>query len=102
MSEEPPVYIDATQLRMRPSDMRQLTKATGRTFEQLLQSDESADKFQAMAFIELRRRHRDADLDADQLWAMAGDVEIELGDETPDPTANGRPTISLPSAATGE
>jgi hypothetical protein len=100
MSEEPPVRIDATQLRMRPSDMRQLTKTTGRTFEQLLESDESADKFQAMAFIELRRRHRD--LDGDQLWSMAGEVEIELGDELPDPTANGLPTMSLPSAATGE
>jgi hypothetical protein len=97
---EPPVRIDATQLRMRPADMRQLTKATGRTFEQLLQSDESADKFQAMAFIELRRRH--PEMDADQLWSMAGDVEVEMGAETVDPTGNGQPTISLPSAVTGE
>jgi hypothetical protein len=99
-TEEPPVRIEATSLRMRPSDMRQLTKATGRTLEQLLQSDESADKFQAMAFMELRRRH--PALDADQLWSMAGDVEVEIGGETPDPTANGQQTISLPYADTGE
>jgi hypothetical protein len=97
---EPPVRIDATSLRMRPADMRQLTKATGRTYEQLLGSEETADKFQAMAFIELRRRHPETD--ADQLWSMAGDVEIEMGTEPPDPTANGQQTISLPSAVTGE
>jgi hypothetical protein len=96
---EPPVRIDATALRMRPADMRQLTKATGRNFEQLLASEESADKFQAMAFIELRRRH--PDYDADQLWALAGDTEVEMGSEAPDPTGNGRRTTSPPSAVTG-
>jgi hypothetical protein len=96
---EPPVRIDATSLRMRPSDMRQLTKVTGRTFDQLMQSDEAADKFQALAFVELRRRH--PDLDGGEVWELAGDVEVELGAERPDPTGNGRPTISPPSAVTG-
>jgi hypothetical protein len=97
--EEPPVRIDATGLRMRPSDMRQLTKATGRTLEQLLQSEESADKFQAMAFIELRRRH--PDLNADELWELAGDVEVEMGADLADPTVSAQPTISPPSVGTG-
>ena len=96
---EPPVRIDATGIRMRPNDMRQLTKATGRTFEQLLQSEESADKFQAMSFIELRRRH--PDLDAGELWDMAGDVVVEMGNDQVDPTVSVLPTISPPSADTG-
>ena len=97
---EPPVRIDATAMRMQPSAMRQLTKATGRTLEQLLNSEESADKFQAMAFMELRRRHPLKE--AAELWDMAGEVEVELGTEAVDPTANGRPTTSPPSVVTGE
>jgi hypothetical protein len=84
---------------MQPAAMRQLTKATGRTLEQLLQSDESADKFQAMAFMELKRRH--PEMDAGALWELAGEVEVELANEAPDPTANGRLTISPPSVVTG-
>lgn len=100
LMDEPPVRIDATGIRMRPADMRQLTKATGRSFEQLINSEESADKFQAMAFIELRRRH--PDLDADELWELAGNTEIELGNDQPDPTVSVPPTISPPSVATIE
>jgi len=86
-------------MRMQPNAMRQLTKATGRTFDQLLESGEPADKFQAMAFIELKRRH--PDMDVADLWTLAGEVEIELGAETVDPTGNGRPTTWPPSAVTG-
>jgi len=96
---EPPVRIDATAMRMQPNAMRQLTKATGRTLEQLLASEESADKFQAMAFIELKRRHPLRE--AAELWELAGEVEVEMAAETVDPTGNGRPTISPPSAVTG-
>ena len=96
---EPPVRIDVTALRMAPSVMRLLSHTTGRSMEQLLQSEESADKFQAMAFVELRRRH--PELDGDQLWAAAGDVEVELVNEPPDFTGNGLPTTSPPYAATG-
>jgi hypothetical protein len=96
---EPPVRIETTALRMQPDAMRQLTKATGRTLEQLLASEESADKFQAMAFMELKRRHPERE--AAELWQMAGEVEVELGTEAVDPTANGRPTMSLPSVVSG-
>jgi hemerythrin-like domain-containing protein len=96
MTDEPAVRVDATGMRMQPNAMRQLSKATGRSFEQLLNSDESADKFQAMAFIELKRRH--PDWEAAALWELAGEVEVELGTEPPDPTGNGRPTISPPFA----
>jgi hypothetical protein len=41
-------------------------------------------------------------MDADQVWSLAGDTEVEMGAETPDPTVNGPPTISLPSAVIGE
>ena len=84
---------------MTPSVMRLLSKTTGRSMEQLLQSEESADKFQAMAFVELRRRH--PDWDGDELWAAAGDVEVELGSEPPDFTGNGQPITVPPSAVTG-
>jgi hypothetical protein len=85
---------------MRPNDMRQLTKATGRTLEQLLASEESADKFQAMAFIELRRRH--PDYDSGMLWELAGDTEVEVSEEAADPTDREPPTTSLPSVVSGE
>jgi hypothetical protein len=80
--------------------MRHLTKATGRSFDQLMSSDESADKFQALAFIELRRRH--PDLDAGELWELAGDTEVEMGIEPVDPTESEQPTMLLSSVDTGE
>ena len=49
--------FDPSTIRINPQAMRMLTAATGRTMEQLMASDEPADKFQAMAFFELRRRH---------------------------------------------
>lgn len=96
---EPPVRLDVTALRMTPSVMRLLSHTTGRSVEQLLQSEESADKFQAMAFIELHRRH--PDWSGDELWAAAADTEVILSPEPPDFTGNGQPTTVPPSAVTG-
>ena len=85
---------------MTPSVMRLLSKTTGRSMEQLLQSEESADKFQAIAFFEVRRRH--PELSAEDLWQLAGDVEVELGGtDTPDPFATVSSTESPPSPTTG-
>ena len=94
------VHLDTQHLRMSPQVMRMLTAATGRTMEQLMASDESADKFQAMAFIELHRRHRD--LDAAALWELAGATEVELSPEAPDPFATGSSTDEPRSLTTGE
>ena len=94
------VRIDPANIRMSPQAMRMLTVATGRTMEQLMQSDESADKFQAMAFFELRRRH--PGLDPTELWDLAGEAEVEMGgDQTPDPFGTGSSTGTPLSPATG-
>lgn len=94
------VRIDVANIRMSPQAMRMLTVATGRTMEQLMASDESADKFQAMAFFELRRRH--PGLDPTALWELAGDTEVEMGGtETADPFGTGSSTGTPPSPATG-
>lgn len=94
------VYIDAAHVRMSATAMRMLTKATGRTMEQLMQSEESADKFQTMAFFELRRRH--PGLDAAELWQLAGDAEVEMSGEPPDPFGTASSTGSPALPATGE
>jgi len=99
MIDEPAVSVQMTSLRMRPYDMRQLTKVTGRTFQQMVDSDEPADKLQALAFVELLHRHPGDD--PAELWERAGMVYVELNAEPVDPTANGRPTMSPPSAVTG-
>jgi len=94
------VRIDPNNVRMSPQAMRMLTRATGRTMEQLMNSEESADKFQAIAFFEVRRRH--PELSAEDLWQLAGDVEVELGGtDTPDPFATVSSTESPPSPTTG-
>jgi hypothetical protein len=94
------VHIDPNNVRLSPQAMRMLTKATGRTMSQLMESPEDADKFQAMAFFELRRRH--PNLSAEDLWDRAGTVEIELGAVvTADPFGTAPSTGSPTSPTTG-
>ena len=86
MADEPLIRITAASgLRLRPADLRQLTKATGRTFDQLINSEETADKMQALAFLELRRRHPDYDADQmDPMQPQEGDDKPDSGDDVED------------------
>ena len=94
------MHFDPNTIRINPQAMRMLTVATGRTMEQLMASEEPADKFQAMAFFELRRRH--PELGPDALWELAGTIDIELGDTTTaDPFGTGSATVAPPSPTTG-
>jgi hypothetical protein len=93
------VRIDPNHIRMSPLVMRKLTAATGRTMEQLMASDESADKFQAMAFIQLHRHHQN--MSAEDLWELAGTTEVELAGPEPDPFGTEPSTLGQPSPTTG-
>ena len=88
MSEHEPevVTVGARGFRVRANDIRALKKATGLSLGDLLESDDMADQTQAMAFLQLRRRHPDED--PGELWERAGDTDVEFEDEPqPDPTA---------------
>jgi hypothetical protein len=100
VSEPEVVHIDSEHVRMSPQAMRMLTAATGRTLEQLMDSEESADKFQALAFVELHRRHRD--VGPAELWEMAGDVEVELTPPAADPFGTGSSTLAPRLPTTGD
>jgi hypothetical protein len=106
-----PVVVDSTggvAFRVSAEAMRALTKATGRTMSSLLQEeDDEADRFQAIAFLELHRRAAKAGHlpDAGELWERAGLVDIEVaGPAAPvaaDPLGAGSSPTSPPSAGTG-
>ena len=92
------VQLQMRGFRLRPSDARAITKATGRTLGELLDGD-MADQMQAFAFIELRRRERAEQpnpergvytyRDPVETWAIAEEMDVELPDTgqapTPDP-----------------
>ena len=84
--EDEVIVIGTRGFRVRANDIRALKKATGLTLGDMLEGDDMADQTQAMAFLQLRRRHPDAD--PGELWERAGDVDIEMEGEppTPDPT----------------
>ena len=90
--------------RTRASDARALTKATGRTLGELLAGEDMADQLQAFAFIELRRRERDAQPHPDrgefiyrdpaETWELAGETDVEMdGDTIPTPDPLGVPSF---------
>lgn len=104
-----PVTIAADRpLRMSPNALRSLTKATGRSFSELLTDEaDEANRVQVMAFAELYRRADRAGHmpDAGQLWELSGAVDvIWQGPENPlvDPTEGASSTTSPPSADSGE
>jgi len=84
-----PIRVSSRGFRLRPSDGRALTKATGRTLNELLSGSDMADQLQAFAFIELRRRDRDNGAERDPLdvWAAAeeADIEMDSPDDVPTP-----------------
>ena len=84
--------------------MRSLKKATGRSMTELLQDEEDeGNRIQVMAFAELHRRAARAGHlpDADELWTLAGTVEVEFTAPTVDPLDDGSSPTSPPSAGTG-
>jgi len=90
------VRIDPTGgIRFSPNELRDLRVTSGRSMTELFQDGDDADRMQAMAWLELRRRgHR-------VTWDAAGDVAVELVTPTPDPTTGDSSTSSQPSADSG-
>jgi nucleoid DNA-binding protein len=104
---EAPVAIDPDKpLRASADAMRAFTKATGSTLTDVLQGEDDADRFQALAFFELHVRAAKAGHlpDAGELYELAGRVTIVF--EAPanvvaDPLDAGSSRTSPRSAATG-
>jgi len=83
-----------------PNAMRTLTAVTGRTMDQMFNSEEPADKFQALAFFELWRMN--LGLPAGEVWELAGAIPLEMGPgEAPDPFVTASSTLEPLSADTG-
>lgn len=95
MSEEPSeleeivVNVDQRGFMVRPSDGRALEKATGKTFDEVMSTDDVLERSQMFAFMELRRRER-ADQpnpargvydyrDPAETWEMAAEVDVAYG-----------------------
>jgi len=90
------VTLTSVAPRFSANELRMLKAQTGRTMEDLLgPGAEDADRWQTMAWLELRRAGHDVS------WQDAGDVQVAVVDETPDPTNGGPSTSSPGSAATG-
>jgi hypothetical protein len=93
-------------LRLSADAIRALTKATGRTFSDLMaDDDDEANRVQVMAFAELHRRHaRLGHLpDASELWERAALVPVDFVAPAPvDPLGDAGSTTSPPSAGTGD
>jgi hypothetical protein len=95
------IRVDPTMVKVNAGRMRLLTAVTGRTMDQLFQSDEPADRIQALAFFELAGMHLDAT--PAELWELAGSVDVVLGaGDAPDPFGIGSSTVAPPSAGTGD
>lgn len=75
------VISKAADIRMTPNQIRALKAETGRSLTELLSEDaDDGDRFQAIAWLQLRRQGVNAH------WDDVGDIEIQLGeDEEPDP-----------------
>ena len=87
-----------TRPRFTPRELQLVKASLGRTFTQAMGDENTDDKFTILAWLKLRRSGFDVPFEAMQ------DVVIELAPDVADldPTKDARPTISPPSAATGE
>jgi hypothetical protein len=95
------VQVNPTLIKVNAGRMRLLTAVTGRTMDQMFNSDEPADRIQALAFFELAGLN--LGLSPDELWTLAGDIDVVLGaGDSPDPFGIGSSTLAPPSAATGD
>jgi hypothetical protein len=104
--DDEPVVISATGFAMRISadGLRALKKGSGHTMTELLSDeDDEVARLQVLAFAELYRRLAPLGHlpDAAELWARAGQVELDLEAPAPDPTPSGPSTGSPPSADIG-
>ena len=83
----------------RPNDLRTVKAITGVSLMAMIDGDDDADRFCALAFFALRREEPDAL--ASKLWAQVEYADIELG-EAPavDPTSGDTSKVSPPSAST--
>lgn len=81
-----PVHVDTSRMAQRPSDMRAVEKVTGLTFGEVMGAG-TADTFQAIALIELRKRDPAAGrvTDDGELWELAGELEVVMGEAAPIP-----------------
>ena len=93
------LYLDDVQSpRFTPRELDAVRASLGRSFGQILADQDTDDKFAVLAWLKLRRSGSDIDFDGMR------DVVIELHPEaeSADPTKAVPPTISPPSATTGE
>lgn len=100
MTEE--ITIDASEpIRMRVADMRIIAEITGRSWDDIFNSEDLPDRMQVLVFWKLRRIHREKG--AAVLWKEAEDAEFTLegGPATPDPTKRGSSRALPRSADTG-
>jgi hypothetical protein len=79
------VTIDpAEPLRMRVSDMRLISALTGKSWTDLFNGEDEADRLQVMVFWKLRQGNRD--MGAAELWKIADDCEFVLEVDKTDPS----------------
>ena len=94
------LHLSMNVIHASPGAMRTLTAVTGRTMDQMFNSDEPADKFQAIAFFELLRMNTGKA--PAELWEHAGGMDLEMGpDAAPDPFGTASSTPALLSADSG-
>ena len=90
---------DLTSPRFTPRELQTVKDHLGRSFSQILIDETTDDKFTVLAWLKLRRSGFTVG------WEQMEDIVIEVKADVPtdlDPTSAARPTISPPSAATGE
>jgi hypothetical protein len=83
--------------RFTPRELRMVKEHTGRAFSKLVADEDSDEKLTVLAWLKLRRDGYEgslADLDDVVITLDAGGAE--------DPSSEQAPTLSPPSAATGE
>lgn len=76
-----PVTVNPRRVVWRASDARAAWKVTGQNLTTLTDGTNTADQLQGWAFVELRRRERDAGHempDSAELWALAEEVDVIL------------------------
>lgn len=88
--DAPPVF--------RPNDIRTIKAITGISLMAMIDGDDDADKFCALAFFALRREEPDAL--ASKLWAQIEYADVVVEAQPVDPTSGDTSRVSPPSAST--
>jgi hypothetical protein len=82
----------------RPNDIRTVKAITGLSLMAMIDGDDDADKFCALAFFSLRRE--EPETLASTLWAQVEQADLEIEAARVDPTSGGTSRGSPPSAST--